>query len=47
MGYKAESMVYPLYIRRINNNRGIIRDFRLIFNAHPIPIDAQNHQDDL
>lgn len=34
MGYIAESMVSPLFIQRINNNGGIIRDFRPIFNAH-------------
>lgn len=41
MGYIAESMLSSLFIRRINNIRGIMRDFSLIFNAQPIPIDAQ------
>lgn len=34
MGNIAESVLFPLYIRRIKNIGGIIRDFRPIFNAH-------------
>lgn len=43
----AESMLSSLFIRRINNIRGIIRDFRPMFYAQPIPIDAQNTKDNL